>query len=57
MDKLIKSRVVHENGDTVYTMENGDVVTMNKHGDGFWRRVLDRLWAYETAVDKLVDNG
>ena len=47
MDRLIKSRIAHDNGDVQYTMADGAVVTMNKHGDGFWRRVLDKLWEYE----------
>lgn len=53
MEKLIRARTIAENGDVVFTMINGDVLTMNKHGTGFWRRVLDRLWEYEQDEAKV----
>lgn len=49
MDRLIKSRIAHENGDVEYTVDVGKI-TVNKHGDGLMRRVLDRLWEYEQGV-------
>lgn len=48
MERLIKSRIAHENGDVEYTVDVGKI-TVNRHGDGFMRRVLDKLWEYEQA--------
>lgn len=46
MERLIKSRIAHENGDVEYTVDVGKI-TVNKHGDGFMRRVLDKLYHLE----------
>ena len=48
MDRLIKSRILLDNGDAEYTLDTGKI-TVNQHGDGLIRRMLDRLWEYEQS--------
>lgn len=57
MDRLIKSRILLDNGDAEYTLDTGKI-TVNQHGDGLMRRVLDRLWEYEKRMIRMeMTNG